>query len=229
MIALPSRGRPKLLERFLSAYLKTQSEVPVYVRLDSDDPALPDYLSIVTPAHWQVVVGPRAKFPAACNELFVSHPNEPFYGFVADDIVPETIHWDNALVRAAGEHGVAWGNDGYQAPRCTHPVIGGQLMRTVGYFAAPGFLHWYVDTVWEWLAQQTGRAVYLPEVITRHLHYELDTTRWDATYRERFSLLDCERGEAADRQRWQEWLTEEGPALVARIHSAYPSALRMEQ
>lgn len=223
MIVLPSRNRPERLQQFIDGYIATKATAPVYLRLDWDDDYLEQYNEIELPGTFSKVTGDRVKFVGACNEMFAMHPNEPYYAFMADDIVPRTEGWDAALIEAAGRNRVAWGNDVMQAPKCTHPFIGGDLMRHVGWFAAPGFLHWYIDTTWEWLAKHTGRAVYLPHVVTEHVHYEANGQLYDRTYHERF--LDVATGTkkhcSQDEARWIQWRDQEAPALIASIKETF--------
>lgn len=223
MIVLPSRNRPERLQQFIDGYRATGATAPVYLRIDYDDDYLPAYDAIELPDNWLRVTGERKKFVGACNEMLEKFPNEPYYAFMADDIVPRTQGWDAALIEAAGRDRVAWGNDIMQAPKCTHPFIGGDLMRHVGWFAAPGFLHWYIDTTWEWLANKTGRAVYLPTVVTEHVHYEANGALYDRTYHERF--LDVATGKKVgtgpDEARWVQWRDHEAPALIASIEEAF--------
>lgn len=224
MIVLPTRNRPERLQKFLDGYLATGAAAPVYLRVDDDDPKLEDYAAMALPKNWAFVAGPRVKFVGACNEMFERHPNEPYYAFMADDIVPRTEGWDARLIEAAGSDRVAWGNDVMQAPKCTHPFIGGDLMRHVGWFAAPGFLHWYIDTTWEWLAKRTGRDVYLPDVITHHVHYEANGELYDRTYHERFMDVATGRkvGHQADEAHWVHWRDKIAPGLIASIKEAFP-------
>lgn len=222
MIVLPSRNRPDRLKCFIDGYAATGATAPVYLRLDWDDDLLEAYRQIELPQTWVRVIGPRNKFVGACNELFETHPDLDWYAFMADDVVPRTAGWDARLIEAAGRDKVAWGNDVMQAPKCTHPFIGGDLMRHVGWFAAPGFLHWYIDTTWEWLANRTQRAVYLPEVVTEHVHFEADGKLYDRTYHERFHDASGQQvGARADEARWVAWRDLEAPALIASIQGAF--------
>jgi hypothetical protein len=225
VIVLPSRARPQRLQQFIDGYRATGATAPIWLRLDACDPYLDGYRDGPLrdlPATFDVHIGPRTKFVGACNELLERFPGAGYYGFMADDIVPRTPGWDAALIDAAGSDRVAWGNDLYQAPKCTHPIIGGDLMRAVGWFAAPGFLHWYIDTTWEHLANATGRGMYLPDIVTEHVHYERDSSLYDGTYHQRFHTAQGQRvGSGADERRWMEWLRDDAPGLVAMIREKF--------
>ncbi len=224
MLVVPSRGRPQNLSRLLDAWEDTNATVPVFLRLDACDPQLPVYEDLFDccPGNWTIVVGPRTKFVGACKELFERWPDAEWYGFLGDDCVPRTPGWDQMLVKAAGSRNVAWPNDITQAPKCTHPFIGGDLVRSVGWFCAPGFLHWYIDTTWEWIANHTGRAVYCADIVVEHVHYDVDKKLFDETYQERW--LDPQtgknKGHGVDDARYREWKKHEAPAIIERLNHA---------
>jgi hypothetical protein len=173
MFSLPSRGRPHNLRRFLAAYEDTGATHPVWLRLDTDDPALPEYDAIHLPDHWLKTVGPR--HPNRCNgavaEMFAAFPDEPVYGLLADDLIPRTQGWDSKLIEAAGTHKLAFPDDGMNGPNlATHPVIGGDLARAIGWLVLPGVLHSFVDTALYVIAGHCGLLVHLPDVLVEHMH-----------------------------------------------------------
>ena len=58
-------------------------------------------------------------------------------------------------------------------------------METVGYFTAPYFSCDYGDTWINDLADRIGRRVYLPDVVTEHLHPGVGKAPFDKTHEER--------------------------------------------
>jgi len=173
MFSLPSRSRPHNLRRFLDAYEATYATHPVWLRLDQDDPRLGEYDAIHLPENWLKTVGPR--HPNRCNgcvaEMFALFPREPVYGLLADDLIPRTESWDRALIEAAGPDRLAYGDDGLHGQNlATHPVIGGELARTIGWLVLPTVLHSFVDTALFAIAHRSGRLVYLPDVKLEHMH-----------------------------------------------------------
>ena len=139
--------------------------------------------------------------------LFEQYPNQKWYSLFGDDVVPQTALWDYALAKAAGTRKIAYGDDLANSGRATHPFVGGDLVRAVGWFAWPHCIHWYLDTAWEWLGRATDRLVFLPDVHTAHLHPDFGTAPDDQTYRERW--LDHTTGrqytQDDDTNRWNEW------------------------
>lgn len=173
MFSLPSRGRPHNLQRFLDAYEATGAKAPVWLRLDEDDPRLADYDTIDLPPHWSKTVGKR--HPNRCNgcvaEMFELFPDEPNYGLMADDLIPRTQGWDAKLVEAAGRDCLSYGDDGLNGESlATHPVVGGELARAIGWLVLPTVLHSFVDTALFAIAYRAGRLRYLPEVKLEHMH-----------------------------------------------------------
>lgn len=217
MIILPSRGRPHLVKRFIEAYVVTKARCQVILRLDEDDPLLPEYKLMLghlhamsdayVPASWLIIIGPRAKPKAACAWLFERYPHEPWYSLFGDDVIPQTPHWDQRLAEACGTRRVSHGDDLANPGHATHPFVGGDLVRAVGWFAFPPIIHWYLDTAWEWLGRSTDRLVYLPDVVTAHLHPDFGTAPEDQTYRERW--LDHTTGKQYnqdhDTDQWRQW------------------------
>ncbi len=184
--SLPSRSRPDKLARFLDGYTATGATAPVRLRLDADDVDLDAYHEIILPPSWLKVVRPR--LPGGANaahaEMFEQSPELDWYGLLADDVVPRTPGWDKALIDAAGKDRLAFADDGFQHGNlATHPVIGGDMIRAIGWLCCPAVGHNYADTCLHLIAQKSGREVYLPDVVVEHMHPLAGKGQQDATYR----------------------------------------------
>jgi hypothetical protein len=211
--SLPSRGRPESMERFIKAYRMTLAECPVFVWIDSDDPERPAYEKIDYPPHWHIHTGPR--FANRCNgvieEMFRRFPDASCYGFLADDLVPRTPRWDLRLANAAGRNRLAYGDDAFQHSKlATHPVIGGDLARAIGWLILPEIKHQFADTALHTIAQATGRLVYLPQVVLEHMHPLAGKAEEDATYQFRDNL-------AEDRETFMRWQEAGLPEIAERV------------
>lgn len=184
MFILPTRGRPEGLKRFVEACERTRAwGWPCRVRVDADDPALPGYHALALPPWFTLRVGPRISNAPSLNEQFAAEPSWSFYGVLADDVVPETVGWDRALIVAAGRDGVAFANDGIQGSKiATHPVLGGDFVRSLGFIALPGLKRLYADNVWTEIAKDRGVLRYVPDVSVRHLHFS-NGAPMDETYK----------------------------------------------
>lgn len=212
MFILCSRGRPAGLARFAAAYRKTEATLPVLVRLDLDDPRLGEYGTTVLPKSWHEWIGPRKPLAEIYNDIFRCFWGKEFYGLLADDLVPATLRWDRQLVEAAASHGVAYGDDGIQGEEiATHPVIGGELVRAVGWLAPPWLKFLWIDTTWTAIGRALGRLRYLPHTSMEHLHYSVGKSEHDQTYR------DHHQYGPADQEAFRAWESTEACALIERL------------
>ncbi len=182
MIILPTKGRPDNLQRFVNAYMNTGAILPIHVIFDANDAAR--YDQVDTPKYWKRVAAPAGTTLGGIFErVFKKYPNEPFYGMVADDVVPESMEWDVKLKNACLPDKISWGWDGIQNERLpVHPFIGGDLVRKLGWWAAPGLQHWFVDNVWKAVADAHNCAAYLPDVKMTHHHFINGKAPNDRTY-----------------------------------------------
>ena len=155
-------------------------------------------------------------FSGGLNLLFRTFPDEPWYGFIADDEFPLTHGFDKILVEAAGAWNVAHGDDGVNGGRRAQGVVclGGDLVRAVGYLALGECWHWYAfDDLWEMLGKDgVCRRKFMPEVKVDHRHPLHGKGRRDATYAE------GERRAAQDFQAFGRW--SRGDRHAARVRVA---------
>lgn len=184
MWVLPSRGRPKNLIRFFDAFEKTSGSTPGLVILDRDDPVLDGYREVILPPGWSLILEPKhPTLGALQNSIFDRWPNNPWYGLIADDVVPLTEEWDKKLVDAAGSDGIAFPHDSINGGRqFTHGVIGGDLVREMGWLILPGLDRVYGDNVWTHIGEKRGVLRYCPDVKLDHLHFSNGKAPMDKTY-----------------------------------------------
>jgi len=212
MWLLAARSRPQNCQRFIDAWIATASSTPVYVRLDTCDPFLDELIALSWPKEFTVVVGPREGLRAAMQEMFVKYPNEPWYGLLADDLVPKTLNWDQLLVACAGLRAISYPNDLGGKPKLpTHPVVGGDLARAVGWFGFPHCQHLYVDTAWRAIGERLKCLHRMEDVIAEHVHPFWNKTQTDQVYTESI------KRSAGDRERFNAWVENEVPELINRL------------
>lgn len=210
MIILPTIGRPHNLHRFVESYNTTKATLPIHVIFDESDAH--NYNSVETPAHWvRCSVPPTMRLGDIFNLIFKTYPSEDFYGMVADDVVPKTEGWDIKLRDTCIPYFISWGFDGIQNENLpVHPFIGGDLVRALGWWAAPGIKHWFVDNVWKNLTTALNNGVYLPEVKMIHRHFVNGKARMDQTYENQPSHI-------ADQTRYIEFMESEFPNIIEKI------------
>lgn len=217
MFILPTRGRPWGLQRFLHAYIETRAFAQVLVYCDDDDPCLPEYQDILPlPGHWKFVVGPRILLGAVFNIFFEQYPDEYYYGFLSDDVVPLTVHWDTALINTAGFKAVSYPDDGLTHEEiATFPVIGGDLVRAAGFLAYPGLNQYFIDTCWHRMAKDLGVLHYMPEIKFDHRHHVNHKAEVDETYQGKWIHAESDRKIFNDF-----WASPQSRELIERIRRA---------
>ena len=156
---------------------------PALVRLDDDDPRLPEYRVLALPRGWMLIVGPRWPLGEIYNWAFQGRPDAVWYGALADDVVPESPEWDTALIETAGLDGMAVPAGGGTTGGCPHFVLGGDLVREIGWLALPGLDRLYIDTVWGTIAKARGVYRERPDIMLRHHHFSNGLALRDSTYR----------------------------------------------
>lgn len=190
MWILPSRARPHNLLRLIEAWVKTGASTPVMLCVDFDDPCLRQYESIEMPTGWSVLIGRRGPLSVIYNDAFKRNENCTFFGFIADDVVPTTNHWDIKLIEAAGSDGMAVPSGGETTGGCPHFVLGGDLVRSIGWLSLPGLDRIYIDTVWSDIAKARGVLRSVPYVVLEHRHFSNGKALMDSTYRKQNKQQD---------------------------------------
>lgn len=168
----------------------TEADTPLWLRLDEDDKELSNYSALQLPPSWQVKIGPRQPLSSIYEEAYRKNFLRLWWGFIADDVVPETIGWDLALTAVAGSDGMAVPAGGHEAQGTPHFVLGGDLVRQTGWLALPGLDRLYIDTVWADIARARNVLRYVPGVVLSHRHFSNRMARYDDTYVKRNRLRD---------------------------------------
>lgn len=231
MWALITRGRPARAQVCLESYADTeQTELGVLV-VDGGAEQLEVYRHIsIPPNWWQETIGEHLELGGALNDTFARWPDEPWYGFLTDACIAVTPGWEKALIEAAGPWGMSWLDEQYKAGPIEeghpegHPVgrmagplmFGGELLRALGWWAPPGFVHLYIDDVWEVLARGLGNWRWLQGYLFRHPApgNPNDRTSRDANH---FRIFNGRPYQAADREAYERWRTDEAGDLIKRI------------
>lgn len=202
MILLPTRNRVVNLKRFIAAYRETKATAKVLLILDPDDYFRYDDLDL--PDSFDSMMAKTAhSLKDAMNRAVEIYPNESYYGVGADDFIPRVQGWDAQLIEAAGKHNVAWCDDGIHQDRlCTHPYIGGDLVRAWGWFVPPYIRRGYADFIWRDFARALGVEKYIPQMLCEHMHWQVNKAPYDTTYATQPSV-------AADKKSWEEYRVSE--------------------
>lgn len=168
MWILPTRSRPANLKRAMENY----PDAPVCVVWTAGDPDLPEMEAMPLPKMWQVFIAEEnSTVPSLLNQVFEAHPEEDYYGFIGDDVIPPKEPWWDELGDCAYPSFFAFPKDEYHGgANAPHFAVGGDLVRATGWLAAPWYDHNFIDTTWYVLAQELKARRYLPDLAFKHIH-----------------------------------------------------------
>ena len=208
-IAVPTRGRPHNLRRLAKALEETcTTDYELMVRLDNDDEAEYERLDGVT-----YLVGPRIFFAASVNELAKDASNRGFthLAILGDDVLPETVGWDEKLIGSLDGLGVAYGSDGLEhlhgEDLPTHVVVPIEMYQRLGWIGLPTLRHLFCDNVWRELGKAT-KFVYNADVKLSHLHRWNNAAPDDKTYQEANDKVKRDK----DKRAFENW--KNGAGLI---------------
>lgn len=197
MWLIPSRERPHRLTQLMKACRETKMSTAAVILLDDDDPCLLAYLRLSMLPNWSFEIGPHGSLSDIYNRAWRLYPHETWYGMLCDDVVPETHEFDKLLIDSAGLDGLSFGDDSINGgDHATHMVLGGNLVRSMGFLSLPGLDRIYIDTVWNDIARDRGVHRYLPHVKLTHHHFSNGKALVDKTYKKFNKKKDQEIYEA---------------------------------
>lgn len=207
-IAVPTRGRPFNLERLAKALKKTcTTEYHLFARIDNDDEV--EYKDLDNTTY---LVGPRIFYAKSVNEIASVALRDEFthIAILGDDVLPETVGWDQKMIDVLPELGVAYGSDGLEhlhgEDLPTHVVVPIEMYKRLGWIALPELRHLFCDNVWRELGKLT-KFIYLPDVKLTHLHRWNKSAPDDRTYQE----ANDKKKRELDKAAFEEW--RDGPGL----------------
>lgn len=211
----PTFQRPDRLKELAEAWKRTAAGEPLYVRIWTEDKYKDEYFAHTWPEEWVLYESDAEWCGEAIQEFFTLYPGADSYGFIGDDVVPCTDGWVKELESAAGAWFVAYPNDTIQRHGlCTHAVIGGELLRTLGWWVPPGFKHHYLDQVWMNVGGNCGLLRYCPQVTFYHKHPVVKRVKTDAVY----AKADAIFMEGAER--WDDYTKNELKRDVTKVRKA---------
>lgn len=183
-VLVPSRGRPGNIRSLVSAWEATEATARLVVGVDADDPTLPGYEELPVEV-FRTEPGSRPGMVAPLNQMAAAHADQAdALGFLGDDCVPRTLHWDRLILDALDSPiSMAYGNDLFQGANIpTAIVMSADIVRCLGFMALPSLAHICVDCVWLDLGRALNSITYLPEVILEHMHPAAGKASSDAQY-----------------------------------------------
>jgi glycosyltransferase involved in cell wall biosynthesis len=220
-LLVPTRNRPVGVTRMWTSALATADrpdQVQACFYVDDDDPAGLAAVEALD-GNVKVTVGPRRVLSEYWNEAFALADGD-ICMHASDDIVFRTDSWDTSVAEAfdAISDRIAFvhGRDGFQdANLGTHGFLHRRWVDTVGYFVPPHFSSDMNDLWLTEVADAIGRRVYLPEILTEHMHPVVGKGDLDQTHRERLARHQRDRPERIYRR-----LASERAADAAKLRQA---------
>lgn len=194
-LLLPTRGRRKLVLRFLDSVLHTAihpEQIEVIICADDDDIDSHN-IDFAGLALKQIVV-PRQNM-GAYNDICLEQASGNISIAVNDDMIIRTQGWDDKirLMDEKYPDGIylAYGNDLFKGRKlCTFPIMS-RRMTDLMFAAYPrvyrgAFIDVHLMDIFKRLSHKGfERLVYLEDVIFEHVHYRVDASLLDSTYTER--------------------------------------------
>jgi hypothetical protein len=194
-VVVPSRGRPDNIKRLIQAWADTQASAKLVVGLDRDDEAFNDESGaeiddLIAGLGFRGRVSVSVSDPKGMcwtlNEIATGAAQVTKYvGFMGDDHLPRTLHWDARLAVALQDMGVgvAYGNDLMQrAALPTAVFMTSNIINALGYMAPPSLTHLYLDNVWRDWGQGIKKYAYLEDVVIEHMHFQAGKSEVDEGY-----------------------------------------------
>lgn len=164
-ILVPTRGRPEKIKRLLES-LGQHKNVEVIVGVDDDDMAMLTAEPWATAPFHKVITGPRHQTLGALFNTLAAEAKGSWLMAMGDDYVMETEGWPKILLNCGKQMphnvGVMFARDPLHPNFPTIFCIHRNTYSKVGYFAAPFFPYWFVDTWWDEIAELTGIKLEMP-------------------------------------------------------------------
>lgn len=221
LVLVPSRGRPRNVARLVEACAKTcRAATRLHFGFDIDDECVTANLDAADWPSADATTGPRDNLTGWTNKLAMRHLTIPALASLGDDMVPETIGWDERLLESLpAEGGFAYPNDLRRDDIPEAVVISTPIVVELGWFCLPQLTHWYNDNVWRDLGAGAGCLAYCPDVIVRHRHPNTPGgDQPDATYTEAAAQFD------RDGNAYRQWCLRHRPGHVDAVRGVRKQA-----
>lgn len=199
-LLLPTRGRTKLVERFLQSVIAQSAHrdlIEVVVVVDDDDPESHGITSNELALKLVIV---RRQTMGSYNTICLQHATGEITIAVNDDIVIRTQGWDEKVraLDARYPDGVYLGyaNDLFKGEKvCTFPILSREACEALAepypeiYRGA--FIDVHLMDIFRRLEKRGyPRMAYAKDIVFEHVHYRVNPDALDATYRERARFGD---------------------------------------
>jgi hypothetical protein len=158
------------------------------------DETVDEYQDIRLPANWSIHYEPVwGSLQASMSWCYDNYPDAAQYGWLADDVRPRTTGWDKLLEDAAADWCLSYARDMWlsESPSLLAELEdgtnlssglcwGGELVRTVGWWALPGVRQAFIDVAWCRIVEPHNLHRYMGHVTVEHLNYRTGKRPMDA-------------------------------------------------
>jgi hypothetical protein len=220
MWLLPSYNRPELLKQTLAHCAATGMTTPGVILVNGGDHK--PYKSIPLPPNWRIIFrSENLGWAQGCQHLFERFPDEPWYGFFYDDMVPKTPEWDRRLLERMKPGGIVTAENNWHKPaRIQTAVLDGNLVREVGFITVPKTWSCFTDDFWETLGSTLGLWRHADDVIVETLNprkgdMPMDEATTVAGYGPNNEKLE------ADRKTFEAFITNDLPPIARRVRDRF--------
>lgn len=188
-LLLPTRGRPKKLERFWNSVKNTVSDpsrVEIVIVADNNDPETIQAAKNLTGLPKTLIIEDQ-KYAVEKWNLAASRCTGDFMSPQGDDIVFETKDWDLRIVKEfeqwpSGIGLVCCEDMTWHGKLATNLFISREWYLTAGLFP-DGLIHNFCDCWMDDIAKIIERRQFIPDVVMRHIHPAFNKSEsWDDTY-----------------------------------------------
>lgn len=173
----PSRKRPDRLERLILSWKDTTTGFStLLVVIDTDDDSYDNLIKKYPEVIWEITEPVFGSFLHLINSKAVKYSTEYQYiGFMEDDIVFETVGYENKFIeklKELGQTGIVHARDGVDKRKfISIPVIDSYIIRTLGWFSPPCLKSLWADNFWREMADYLKTYYKFDKVMIKHYHY----------------------------------------------------------
>lgn len=194
-ILCPTRKRKKNIENLITSAIKTAFDpknIEFIFYIDEDDLESIDFLqNQAEDKNIIYLVGPRIILSEMWNRCS-ERASSKIMMHCGDDILFKSNNWDFKILQEFNKYDdkivFIHGNDCcHGANLGTHGFLHRNWINAVGYFVPPYFSCDFNDTWLTEVSDMIKRHIYLPEVITEHMHPSLNKAELDSTHQERIA------------------------------------------
>lgn len=185
---LSTKGRPREAQETIDACEATGMTSPGIVYVDETP-----YPKLRLPPNWTLHYERKwLSLQGSMSYVFERYPDATQYGWLADDTRPRTHGWDKKLEAVAGSWCLAYARDLWfsESPGqlewlerglnlSSGLCWGGELVRTVGWWALPGVKQAGIDMAWLDIARPFGLHRYRHDIVVEHLNWRTGKRPFD--------------------------------------------------